>query len=65
MKLSEKEWTDKYLTGRTWGWQELLRSGRAEMKNLVDGDFKNKLDTFLSIESDIEKDLMKYEYEAG
>ena len=64
-KLNEKEWVQKNLTGRTWEWQELLRSGRARLDSLEDGELKTMCDTFMTIDSKLEKKLFALGYEAG
>jgi len=63
--LSEKQWMDEKVNGRSWGWQELVTCGRASTNNLEDGELKGMLDLFTSTQAAIEKRLRSLGYEAG
>ncbi len=62
--MTEQEWVDQYLTGRTSSWDELIRSGRVPLEELEDGILKKQLKIFLYEEIVCETLLEKFDYEA-
>lgn len=63
--LNEKEWVERYLNGSTWGWGELLKSGRVKLHDLTPGPLHSLLDTYLTIEFDLEAKLDELGYDPG
>lgn len=63
--MTEKEWIDEYLTGHTWGWSELIDSGRAPLDDLDDGRLKDAIKQWMSYSSIISSILTENDYEAG
>lgn len=63
--LPELEWMDKHVQGRTWGWEELVLSGRASLDELEDGPLKKALNAWRDGQSEAQRILNELGYEAG
>lgn len=63
--MDEKEWMEKYVQDNTWGWQELVSCGHAPLEKLDDGPLRTAIEGFLNGESDAQRILDGYGYEAG
>lgn len=64
-KLSERLWVGQQLSGRPRNWDDIITSGRCDLDILEDGKLKELFETFLNIESLINKKLLEYDYEVG
>lgn len=64
-KLTEQEFVDTFLSGKTWGWEELLSCGWADVDQLEDGDLKKAIKKYEDSHSAVWKRLQELNYEAG
>jgi hypothetical protein len=62
--MTEKEWVDSNLSGRTWGWEELL-TDRVNTNDLDYGQLKQLIDNYLDAKLVLEEYLNILGYEAG
>jgi hypothetical protein len=64
-KMSPQEWMNKYVQGRTWGWEELIGSGRAPLGDLKDSDLKIAINKWLEGIREVQGILDSLGYEVG
>ncbi len=63
--MTEKEFVETKLNGRTRYWDELVNSGRVKLEDLDDGQLKSSLSKYYEAYNETLKILDSYDYEAG
>lgn len=64
-KMTERDWVEIHLSGSTWGWEELVSSGRCHLNELQEGDLKRLLEQYQDVKDRLDVLLDKLGYFAG